>query len=497
MSEYTLSILDPNTLLPHRAGIAGLALALSVMKQQDAPLTWKVTEEQVQLAWQGSDHQVVKWLLNETYQIRDGYLDAPALNLDDQGKYTFTTGILSTFLQHPRQHKRDSNEVDKAFTIEEGQPEILLKFKPLLSCYYTEDLKEPFNTKGAFREMIELKGQHLPGLVECFVNGPYQESPQNFIPLLFLPLACHYYELPGFRSIVLIPEVTNLIKWVRRRPEISGRTYRDYRSSSAGESALKFLFQENIADDAKLERVEYCEVYQLGKQTWDSNQRHLKQSVRRVELKEGVLRLYSQATQLFPSRVVQPKVDGQNKAGQPWLATSATLAWICDNLIAGKVWYAGFFEFRKHQEIYEREGLVKMAEELTEQERVLFNAVQGSFRVYLARQGEQASKQGREMDYGQVTDKVVYRMQRPSTQQEFATALVDFLSQFRGKASQGVGLDIYQWIHRQENWRTARDLTLLAIATYVGVEKETGRAESPKSPTEADQENPGMYEMQF
>lgn len=78
----------------------------------------------------------------------------------------------------------------------------------------------------------------------------------------------------------------------------------------------------------------------------------------------------------------------------------------------------------------------------------------------------QAQKQGRNLDYGQVTDKVIYRLQRPSTQQEFATALVDFLSQFRSKAARGVGSQIYSWIHREANWKQARDLVLLAVATY-------------------------------
>jgi len=65
-----------------------------------------------------------------------------------------------------------------------------------------------------------------------------------------------------------------------------------------------------------------------------------------------------------------------------------------------------------------------------------------------------------------VTDKVIYRLQRPSTQREFATALVDFLSQFRSKAARAAGPQIFWWIHQESNWRKARDLALLAIATY-------------------------------
>jgi CRISPR-associated protein Cas8a1/Csx13 len=459
LSEFSLSIFDPNTLLPHRAGIAGLALALSVLDPKNAPLSWEVTEDSVKLSWEGSDREVIKWLLDSTYQVTEGYLDVPALNLDDQGGYTFTEGVLSTFLQHSKQRARDSTGVAKTFTIEEGQPEIKVEFRPLLSCYYTGDLKEAFNSKEMFKPEISLKGHHLPGLVECFVNGAYQESPEGFIALLFLPLACGYYRLPNLRSAVVIPEVTNLKQWVNRRQEFSGRNYRNFRSSSAGESALHFLLQEKLLEDAKLERVNYCEVYQLGKQTWDANQSFLKQAVYRVEVKDRDLELYDAAVQLFPAKVKQ------TDKGETWLAISKILPWICDNLVLGKAWYAGFFEFQKRNDIYERKGLVKMTNALTKKEIVLFETIQGAFSAYLRGQILQAQKQGRPFDYGPETDKVIYRLKRPSTQQEFATALVDFLSQFRSKASRGVGLEIYQWLHG-DNWRQARDLTLLAIATY-------------------------------
>jgi CRISPR-associated protein Cas8a1/Csx13 len=218
--------------------------------------------------------------------------------------------------------------------------------------------------------------------------------------------------------------------------------------------------QEKTVDDATSASVDYCEVYQLGKQTWDANQSYLKQAVYRVQASEKVLELYQSAYALFPSQVKT------TDKGENWLAISKLLPWICDNLVTEKVWYAGFFEFRKRNDLYERKGLIKMTEHLNANEQILFDAVQGAFSSYLRGQIVQAQKQGRKLDYGQVTDKVIYRLQRPSTQQDFATALVDFLSQFRSKAARGVGTQIYTWLHRDTNWRQARDLVLLAIATY-------------------------------
>ncbi|WNZ25460.1 type I-MYXAN CRISPR-associated Cas8a1/Cmx1 [Leptolyngbya sp. NK1-12] len=469
MSELTLSIFDSNTLLPHRAGIAGLALALSVMNPSNAPLQWQVTEDAVTLAWEGSDLEAVQWLLQQTYRAEQGYLEVPALKLDEQGRYIFTEGVMATFLQHSKQRNREKQTVPLTFLIEEDKPEIRIDYRPVIDCYYTRDVKEAFNSKGAFKSEIPLKGHHLPGLVECFVNGAYMESPTGFLALLFLPLACGYYQLPGYRSALVIPEVRNLKQWVNLRRRMPGRTYRSFRSSSAGESALHFLLQEKLVEDSQLFRVDYCEVYQLGSQPWDGNQSYLKQVVHRVQVSDQVLGLYEIASRLLPPRV-KLRQDGNGT----WLAESKVLAWISDNLIANQAWYSGFFEFRKATPIYpeDRRGLIVMTEHLTPDEQVLFDAVQGAFSAYLRDQIQQANRQGRPLDYGQVTDKVIYRLQRPSTQQEFATALVDFLSQFRSKAARASGPQIFWWLHQEANWRKARDLTLLAIATYKGKSKE-------------------------
>jgi CRISPR-associated protein Cas8a1/Csx13 len=470
MTELTLSIYDPNTLLPHRAGIAGLALALSSIPKDEAPLTWEITEDKVRLTWVCTDKEAVQWLVGNTYKIADGgYLDVAALRLDQQGLYSFTEGVISTFLQHSQQRKRDSNAVSLAFQIDEGQPEIRVDFRPLLGCYYTGDLKDAFTTKGTFKSEITLKGHHLPGLVECFVNGAYQESPQNFLALLFTPLACSYHKLPEARSALVIPEVQNLNQWINRKQELSGRTYRNFRSSSAGESGLQFLWQETLMEDADKYKVEYCEVYQLGKQTWDGNQSYLKQAVHRVNVKQKIIQIYDSARQFFPPQV---KTNDKN---EPWLAVSKTLPWICDNLIIDKPWYSGFYEFRKRNVLYERIGLVKMTTNyLNSEEQALFDTVQGAFSIYLSRQFDfRKSSLSRELNKNEIIDvfskstgKVIHRLQHPSTQKEFAKALVKFLSDFPSKAGRGTGADIYMWIHRGTNWQQARDLTLLAVATY-------------------------------
>ena len=489
MTELNLSIFNPNTLLPHRAGIAGLALALSVINPDDVPFRWEVTEDAVKLVWddETSDRNAVLSMMQQTYQIRNGYLNISALELDRQGKYTFTEGIATTFLQHSKQRKLNKNPTTITFPIDDV--EFSRSFRKLEDCYYTGDFKEAFNSKGVFKPKIPVKGHHLPGLVECFAHGAYQESPQGWLALLFLPLACNYYQLPGYRSAIVIPEVNNISQWARRRKDYSGSSYTDFRSSSSGESALRYLLQEKAIENNQDFRVNYCEVYQLGKQQWDGNQNYLKQAVYRVRVDDEILDLYDSAFQFF-----KPQIR-TNKDNEPWLAISQVLPWLCDNLIAGNPWYRGFYEFKKQNELYERQGLISMSQYLDPLEQKLFDAVQGAFSSFLREQFTQVQNQGRPIDnsvYKQVTNKVINRLQRPSTQQDFAKTMVDFLSRYRSRSTRGVGAEIYQWLHKDNQWRQARDLALLAIASYTGKNKE-GNSEVPdevldESLTQADTE---------
>ena len=81
-----------------------------------------------------------------------------------KGNYTFTEGVLSTFLQHSQQRKRRLYRCrERLSRLMKGNRKSKLEFRPLLSCYYTGDVKEAFNSKGQFKSEISLKGQHLPG----------------------------------------------------------------------------------------------------------------------------------------------------------------------------------------------------------------------------------------------------------------------------------------------------------------------------------------------
>ena len=117
------------------------------------------------------------------------------------------------------------------------------------------------------------------------------------------------------------------------------RSYGNYRATGAAEAAIcTFLLQERVLEDSLIFRVNYCEVYQLGKQPWDGNQSYLKQAVHRVSVDDQILDIY-QFCLLFISLTSQ----GQQIRGKRGWQPLKVLPWIASNLVSGKPWYAKLF----------------------------------------------------------------------------------------------------------------------------------------------------------
>lgn len=442
--EITFSLDDKNMSLPNRAGIAGIALVLGSM-DSDLPIKWEITSREVKLSWECTDQIAIDILMSEAYQIDGkGRIACDALGLSDKGKYLFSEVLCKTFLQQGVQ--RDMGEEENcSFTVDDAQ--IVRKYRTVKDCYYTKPL-DIFNRKGEFSKSLAVKSNHLPGSTECYVNGFYNATPHEFLPLLFLPLVCGYYQLPNNRMAVVIPEVTNIVEFLDDFEPATD--YKDFYSGSSSEAALNFLVRSKAVKSNRYAGIDYCEVYQLGKQVWDANQKYLKQQVYRIRNNKELLDEYETARERFPTRVVK-KDDGTT-----FLAKSSVLPWICDNLIRHKPWYTGFAKFRKTDKLYEVGGIAKMLEQ---HRGLVVNVVQDAFRAYLAEQYER-----NHAPYKNTLNKVIYMLDRPKTLETFRSTITKFLARNSSKSlKSGVG-EFFRLI--DTDWKAVKDLALLSVVGY-------------------------------
>jgi len=480
MKQLTLSIFDPNNALYHRAGIAGLALALSAINPNDVPFTWEITEDSVTLSWESTDEDAFTQLMQLTYQIKDGYLNVPALELPEEERYLFTQGIVGTFLQHGKlkgfKKENPKKLVKKEIKFEVDGKEYPIDCPILEKCYYTDGIKSIF-TKGTFKPNIPIKSHHLPGAVECEIDKGYEEPFQKYISLLFLPLACNYYKLPKEHKgsfALVIPLVNNLTKWVKRRKNLSESTYRDFYASSASESALRFFLTEKLIEDSQDFHIDYCEVYQLGGQRWCSQQK-VKQAVYRVELEKEVLGLYESAYQFF-----KPQLRTTEK-GESFWTKSTVFPWICDNLINGKYWYSGFCKLYKQNRteiFYETKGILEMINKLTDNEFFYMDVVQKAFKVYASKKvdPELSNKLSAER-LRELAQKKTQEIINACTQQRFTSWITRFLSMNASleiQQQEDSAKSLARWIYENNNWHQIQDLAVIAL-NFGGIHSTNNR----------------------
>lgn len=448
---------------PFSTGAAALGLVLEFSKIKG--ITHEITSKTFSISWDCSDEEAVSKIQKAAYKIENGNLVIPALGLA-MLEPLLSDCIVRSFLQHPSQRKLGA---ERELVTEIDDVPIKYKSKEMLDCYYVQSLKECFDRKGSFKELIQIKSNHLPGAIECYSSGFVEVSPFEFLSIFMLPIACGYYKLPNFRMALVIPRIDDIKQWIGMKLNQSQLDYYDFKCSSAGEAGLLLLLKER----AGFKHEKNCEVYQLGSQVWDANQKYLKQKVYRISPTDSELETFDAAYSYFPLREVV------SKNGEYFIAESVVFPWICDNIVVKKPWYLGFknFTVKNEKYVYESEGLKKMVkyEQLKDENlNVFINIVQEAFKRYLQEEGEASSEQGRKFDYHGVFTKKWNLLKNRNSLTTFRRAITGFLK-FQTKSIQSHGFLVYDMV--DQDWRKAQDLALLALSSYPYKQKENDNNE--------------------
>ena len=499
---------DPYMTMLHRAGLAGLYMTLEQFeKEQITPLgglTWQKSDRSITLSWEGLDQAVLEWLLKESFQLRDGLIYFRALGQieDIQPLVTLHQGILGSFLQHNSTHKSTGKQ-SKSFVLEEGKPELIVEYK-VLSTYsyqnFTKDLCDP-KTGNLLTGGVGISGWLNPGAVvkhNAFSGQTaFEETASSALLLLFAPIACCFF---GLRSklkeqkaqyALVVPEITDLRAYSNYRRDYLNLGFRDFYASSLGDAGLKFLIRDNLVNKTqgiiqKL-RLKTCHVITLGSVPW-AGQQKTRTDVYTVSANETLCTNYYIACDHLSDRVIAKKDNSSS-----WIAPSFAREIIADNLARGKPWFAGLSDKINsgalfQQLLYEREGLHKMIKDQrlqwTDQQRLF---VQACHEAISSTYGQLAkrTKEGEEIRFDKVNEKFrtgLARCKSPNTFREFITdfwaraGYVPTLKQHWNEIMELVLTD----------WKSARDLSLLALASYKGKGAQTN---TPASEQHQDQDD--------
>ncbi|MGF1576838.1 MAG: type I-MYXAN CRISPR-associated Cas8a1/Cmx1 [Cyanophyceae cyanobacterium] len=496
MTKLTFHLGDPGLTLLHRAGLAGLWMTLKQLKQEisldqrPGSLNWELTPREIKLSWQGKDFEVIDWLLRESFQLNDGLISLRGLDSNSMRKDSQVIvhqGILGTFLQHGKTRKASGDQT-QALLLEEDKPPIIVRYKALESYTHQGFAKDLCDKKGELlKKSINIAGWLNPGAAvrhTAFTSDTgFEESPQLAFALLYAPVACYYYILRSrlrdqrAQYALVIPEITNMETYAKYRqdPHLRHASYQDFHATGLGDAGLRFLTYQNVADAAQTFQVSRCQILTLGTVAWSSQQKS-RTDLFTVEANYRACKNYQICRNELSDRVI---ARAKQEEGS-FVATSFAREMISENLARDHPWYTGLGSWinsneRFKQLSYERGGLYQMVirTEMDPRERWFVEACHEAIRYTYGRLSAQTKNRGEVANFDRETTRIRTGLGRCKNAGSFREFITDFWSRAgRIPTLQEHWSELMDLVLDEKQWKKARDLALLALASYKGKEKE-------------------------
>ena len=497
------------------------------------PLYWNtedLTADAVTLRWRGKDDEVFGKLFSWAWQVRDGVFYLPAVHRNSMERdFAYRrvpthNGLLGTFLQHNNMQPRaKGKEATALFEQLDEARQLRVQFlaidpkrhgiKPL------KDLKLLFRKRTLSPQPVSLKSWVMPGIAPRYGSEEAWQGPAKLAILLMLaPIACSYQRLTGKGNnwIFVVPDVVNLEEFNDICPAIFLNPDA-VDVASLSDAGLRFAAAYAARSLAK-ELSVACWVVAMGKVDY-----YRSQSVRKavLEVKPAFISIvrYQHLLRAFPNTYIalrksgnsgdelegetnsleeEPEADKQ----QGNFRVPSGRGRIAENLIAGRAWYNDLFtpmswdldrleNQRKRNPggsveriwfqnlSYQRSNLMEIIQEATmwnnETERHFveaFWAVLASLYAQEAKAVERGGSRKMEERLDHLDEDIRRILMRAKTR----ILLRGYLAELFAKGGRQPKVvqhraAIWSLIDHPYEWKKARDLALLALATYQSREK--------------------------
>jgi CRISPR-associated protein Cas8a1/Csx13 len=500
-----------------------------------SPLEWDencLTPDRVTIRIAGNDRDAITRLFEYAWQTREGVLYFPAVHRDGTARDNsfkrapMHNGITRTFLQHPRVQPK-GKLVEQIVELDENR-HVKVVYQPLDSGTLKpiSDLKRGsfFGRDGALASGdVELSSWVFPGIAPRYGEEVAWRGPAALGLLLMLaPISCLYQQLhsePG-TWLFVIPDVHDLEEFNAVRTSstfVLDSTFTDV--ASLGDAGLRFL-SEYTSYGARQDLQAGCRVVAMGKVGYYQSQ-SIRKGIVDVDsrtLANGVRR-YAVLHRVMKNRWAKRKVkaeDGEPQKSakrkkkpstepQPtdFIATPTGRGRIADNLIERRSWYEDLFtplpwdhdaleRQRKRKPgtsierlwfenlFYQRRCLMELIQEDDmwdiEAERLF---VEGFWQILKAlyrreaqateRGGSRSAKDRMEDLNEEIRRELMRAKTRPLLRETIADLFARPVEKFRSPVVRKHPATIWRFI--DDDWKRARDLALLALASYPSKEK--------------------------
>lgn len=493
---------------------------------------WDIQEDSVTLRFGKPENagEYLRKLFEFGFQIRkEGLIVLPGQSTSEIPLPVLAdlqAGLTLTFLQHGKVRQLEKEPTQTAYDPEgSGDPGVVVQFRRCTGFKHQSAWECLVDHKGALATgNLKVDGPISPGSVVrhvAFTGDTAAEEPvERMLSLYFSLVGC--LALPVNRGVaaLLVPDVENLKEFLYDRPAMTPSTAQACQIANAADAALQAQLRLRnsprrmaaIASQAKRTiaglTIPGCKSMTFTPTPWASQQKSRVATLSVPPGDDKVLARFDRALALLPPRIVVRTIKettGRGKQRQvverreAFRADSIVRPMIAENLARERPWYAGFVElmtktnpatdkpYRK-QLPFERKGLHAMISDPAmwdqEGETLIVKAVHEAIRQSLGRIREETDgKAGKTLSqatknrWERFREKLRLDLAGAKTPAQLRFALTDLFSRGGNNPVLREGWTKVLPVMRSD-WQLARDLGLLALASYVGRERDDEESDS-------------------
>ncbi len=518
---------DPGMTPLLRAGLGGLAASLrAILLRSDPAADWpgpvrigdgeaRVEQKRIVIDWRGAPpDEVLRALFDGCFQVRTppGVIQLPgtmnpARPLDIALASALQGGLKKTFLQHGKTTTKAGASTVVGVEID-GQT-MPVNVQPYSGFIHQTDgcdaVVEALKTG-----TVELAGWAYPGATDRHtgLSGATKCSygPGAALCGCFALVGCLSLEVPrgGGAGVLVIIEPSDLVRFAVTRPRLTPGRLADAYVTGPGDAVLAVHLAMRL--DEVVSRgpgVAAAHGVALRTMPWASQQKTRAATVTVSSVEPARLDLYADVVRTLPNRIVPHAVDEAEADGSAgfFAATSALRAFVAENIAAGGPWFRGFarattggkkprfihyYRARDRKNLGalypdERNGLITMLKYLEEAEGALVRAVHIALRQRfgaIAEESKDAAPQTMKNRFSGERDRWRFAFSGARTPQQTRAALADLWSRAGSNKELKAHWEVILPLLRAEHWETARDLALVALASYRGASNDEDEPDS-------------------
>ncbi|WP_306590429.1 type I-MYXAN CRISPR-associated Cas8a1/Cmx1 [Geothrix sp. 21YS21S-4] len=491
-----------------RAGLGGLAASLrAILRERSRETKWEegvvvplgpgqatIEAHRVVISWpEGGLEPTLKALWEGSFRISHGVIYLPGAHLEpfDGTKVVplrLQEGLKRTFLQHGKSTEKDGSP--KVLSVDQGEGPIALGYQPFASYAHAKAIKDMLQAlaKGT---SVELAGWACPGAAQrhvAFGATRAAYAPQEAVAALFSLVGCISLPEGNGGGFLIIPEPNHLISFAKKLPRLLPASPTDTAPASLGD-ALLLAEMSLLMESMEQPFVASLHGTLLESMAWDKKQKYRAALVTVGQFQKDRMELFRTIRSELKPRLIS------TKQGTTWIKPSHLRAFAADNLARGRPWYQGFaihtiteqkqtrflHTYRSSEKSNlgalqhsERQGLIRMTEQLSGTEQRLVAATHEAIRNQFGKISQTQKALGGDLKkrFQDERQRIRVAFSSAKTQDQVRSAFADLWSRSGSLPTlQAHWSEVMALVHGPK-WALARDLALVALASYKGQRSE-------------------------